>query len=286
MPTLKCEISQSLMNAIKTQMRATGEPLDHTVVKLLADQLQIPHATLFQVSTSVALVEGVSQGVVTVGELKRHGNFGLGTFASLDGEMVAVDGRFWRVLAIGDVREATDSDLVPFAVITTFRPERDIELANVNSFQDLSAQLDALRKSDNLFFAVRIDGNFRHVHARAVAQTEAGGLADAVVVDAITRQAEFEFRDTEGTIVGFWTPQYAKTINISGWHMHFLTADRLGGGHLLDIAGDAMKVRIQHLDDFRMAIPESPEFLKADLTQDQTKTLDKVEHWSAGQDAR
>lgn len=274
------------MNALKAQVRETGEPLDHTVMKLLADQLQIPHATLFQVSTSVALVEGVSQGVVTVGELKRHGNFGLGTFANLDGEMVVADGKFWRVPAIGHVHEAKDSDLVPFAVITTFKPERTIELASVTSFQDLSEQLDKLRNSNNLFFAVRIDGNFRHVHSRAVAETDAGHLEDAVVMDAITRQAEFDFLDTAGTIVGFWTPQYAKTINISGWHMHFLTADRFGGGHLLDTAGDRLKVQIQHLDDFRMAIPENPEFLKADLTHDPSKTLDKVEHWSASQRVR
>lgn len=264
------------MNALKARMRATGEPLDHAVTNLLAEQLQIPHATLFQVSTSAALVEGLYQGVVTVGELKRHGDLGLGTFADLDGEMVAVDGRFWRVPAAGAVREATDSDLVPFAIVTTFHPDRSIDLANVNSFQDLGAQLDALRNSNNLFFAVRIDGNFSHAHTRAITATETG----AGLVDAASGQAEFDFRDIAGTIAGFWTPQYAKTINISGWHLHFLTADRLGGGHLLDIAGRALTVQIEHLDDFRMAIPESPEFLEADLTHDPSKALDKAERFA------
>ena len=137
MPNLSCEISQSLMNALETQVQTTGEPLDHIVMRALANHLEVAHATLFQVSTSGALVEGISQGVVTVGELKRHGDLGLGTFADLDGEMVVVDGRFWGVPGAGGVREAADADLAPFAVVTNFRPERSLELASVVSIDNL-----------------------------------------------------------------------------------------------------------------------------------------------------
>jgi acetolactate decarboxylase len=260
------------MNALETRVRTTGEPLNHIVMRALADHLEVPHATLFQVSTSGALVEGISQGVVTVGELKGHGDLGLGTFADLDGEMVVVDGHFWRVPGDGAVREASDSDLAPFAVVTSFRPERSLELASVVSIDNLLRQLDRLRTSNNLFFAVRIDGRFSRTHTRAVCKKAGVGL-----VDAAANQAEFEFHDIVGTIVGFWTPEYARTVNIAGWHLHFLSEDRSGGGHVLDVAGSALKAQVQHLDDFRMAIPESPEFLKADLTRDPSKALDKAE---------
>jgi acetolactate decarboxylase len=273
MPELRCEISQSLMNALLTREQTTGEPLAHIVMRALADQLEVPHATLFQMSTSGALIEGISQGIVTVGELKRHGDLGLGTFADLDGEMVAVDGRFWRVPGSGSVQEAADSDLAPFAVVTNFRPERRVDLASVVSIDDLLEQLDRLRTSNNLFFAVRIDGRFTHAHTRAVCKTERG----VRLVDAAASQAEFDFLAVAGTMVGFWTPEYAKSVNVAGWHLHFLTEDRTGGGHLLDVAGSALKAQVQHLDDFRMAIPESPEFLKADLTRDPSKDLNKVE---------
>jgi hypothetical protein len=69
-PNLSCEISQSLMNSLVTRVRTTGEPLNHIVMRALADHLAVQHATLFQVSTAGALVEGISQGVVTVGELR------------------------------------------------------------------------------------------------------------------------------------------------------------------------------------------------------------------------
>jgi acetolactate decarboxylase len=272
MPNLSCDVSQSLMNALQTRAQRTGEPLDHIVMRALADHLEVQHATLFQVSTSGALVEGISQGVVTVGELKRHGDLGLGTFADLDGEMVVVDGHFWRVPGVGAIREAADSDLAPFAVVTSFHPERSLELASVVSIEDLLRQLDLLRNSNNLFFAARIDGRFSRMHTRAVCKK-----AGASLVAAAANQAEFEFHEVAGTIVGFWTPEYARTVNIAGWHLHFLSEDRSGGGHVLDVAGRRLKAQVQHLDDFRMAIPESPEFLKADLTLDPGKALDKAE---------
>ena len=44
--------------------------------------------TLSQVSTINALLAGVYDGILTVGELKGYGDFGIGTFEGLDGEMV------------------------------------------------------------------------------------------------------------------------------------------------------------------------------------------------------
>ena len=135
-----------------------------------------------------------------------------------------------------------------------------------------------MRNSNNLFFGIRIDGRFGYVHTRAVCKMARGiGLADAAA-----KQSEFDFRDVAGTMVGFWTPAYARTVNIAGWHLHFLSEDHSGGGHVLDIAGTALRVQVQHLDDFRMAIPESPEFLKADLTRDPSTVLDKAERAKGG----
>ena len=71
------------MQALLARSTRTCEPLGHIVMSSLADTLEIEHSTLFQVSTSTALVQGVDDGVVTIGELKQHGDFGLGTFDGL-----------------------------------------------------------------------------------------------------------------------------------------------------------------------------------------------------------
>lgn len=277
MPKLSCEISASLMAALDSRQRQTGEAIDHLVMRALADALQVDHATLFQISTAGALVEGVTGGAVTVGELALHGNFGLGTFADLDGEMVVLDGTIYRVRGDGVVSTASDADLVPFAVVTEFTPEACVELDRVTSLEDLLARLDALRTTNNQFFAVRLEGTLEHVKTRAVCKIEG---ADTLV-QAAAHQAEFEFRDVEGVLVGFWTPEYAKSVNVSGWHLHFLTADRTGGGHLLACRGVSVRAEVQHLSDFRMAIPETAAFLAADLTGDPSAALDTAEKESS-----
>ena len=47
---------------------------------------------VYQTSTMGALLDGVYDGDVTIAELLTHGDFGLGTFNHLDGEMVVLDG--------------------------------------------------------------------------------------------------------------------------------------------------------------------------------------------------
>jgi acetolactate decarboxylase len=239
----------------------------------LADTLEIDHSTLFQVSTSTALVEGVYGGVVTIAELKQHGSFGLGTFDGLDGEMLALDGHFYQVLGDGTVREARDDTRVPFAVVTEFRAEREFIIDRVESFDELTAQLDSRRNTGNLFFAARIDGHFAHIRTRALCKTVSG----VSLVEATAHQPEFALTDVSGTAVGFWTPLYARTINVAGWHFHFVTDDRTGGGHVLDCQGVQLRAQLQDLADVRIAMPETAAFLQADLTQDPSHELDLAE---------
>ena len=272
MPKLTCEISQSLHDALVARRQQTGETTSHIVMAALAEALQIEHSTLFQVSTTGALVEGVTQGAITVGKLIQHGDFGIGTFADFDGEMVVLDGRAYHVTPDG-VSVAAETAQVPFAVVTHFAPEREAGFEAIASLDDLLGCLDGLRNTGNEFFAVRIDGVFGYVKTRAVCKSE-GPVA---LVDAALTQAEFEFHNVEGVLVGFWSPPYAKTVNVAGWHLHFLTADRRGGGHLLACAAAELRAQFQHLADFHMAIPETAAFLKADLTRDPSGALERAE---------
>ena len=137
MPQLTCEISTSLMRALAARSARTGEPIEHIVMSALADALEIEHSTLFQVSTSTALVQGLYDGVVRIGQLKEHGDFGLGTFDGLDGEMLAVDGHFYQLRGGGQLAEPADDARVPFAVVTQFRPDCRFTIDRVGSLADL-----------------------------------------------------------------------------------------------------------------------------------------------------
>lgn len=272
MPTLTCEISKSLWDALQRRV-AEGEPLDHVVSRALADALQVDHGTLFQISTTGALVEGIYDGVVSVATLKEHGDFGLGTFADLNGEMVALDGRVFQARSDGTVIEVPDDALVPFAVMTHFQAERTAVIEPCPSFATLEAKLDAMRDSANIFFACRVDGVFDGVKIRIACKA----APDTKLVDATAHQAEFEYANVEGSLVGFWTPHYARTVNVPGYHLHFLSKDRRIAGHLLDCRAKSLRVQLQHEADFRIAVPETAHFLKADLTRDGSADLEKAE---------
>ena len=129
------------------------------------------------------------------------------------------------------------------------------------------------RDSGNLFFAVRASGSFDYAKTRAVCKTE----TPTTLVEAAARQAELEFATVTGTLVGFWTPEYAKAVIVAGYHLHFLSDDHRHGGHLLACRGQSLQVQVQHAADFGMAIPETPQFLEADLTRDPTQALDQAE---------
>src|SRR5580698_4682537 len=123
MRTISCNLPDSLYAALKERMAADKETCDHLVASALAKTLGTPLHTLFQVSTSAALVEGLYQGAVRVSRLLRHGNFGLGTFIDLDGEMVVLEGACYRVGSDGAVAPVDGDRLIPYAVVTRFSPD-------------------------------------------------------------------------------------------------------------------------------------------------------------------
>ncbi len=247
--------------------------MDHLVRSALADYLQVEHGTLFQVSTAGALVEGLYRGEVTIGDLREHGDFGLGTFDGLDGEMVALEGHFYQVRGDGTVREVENEGRSPYAMVTRFSAGDEVELPDCADLASLHAQLDRLRDSQNVFYAIRVDGEFDAVTTRSVTRTPEG----VPLVAAASQQHEFYLRNIRGTLAGFWSPGYLQTILVAGYHLHFLSDDRRSGGHLLDCAGRKLRARVRREADFRVSLPESPSFLRADLTRDPASDLDRAE---------
>jgi acetolactate decarboxylase len=229
--------------------------------------------TLYQVSTATALVEGNYQGAVQIAALREHGDLGLGTFESLDGEMVVVDGHFFQVRSDGSVREVQDNVLSPFAAVTAFSPDQSITVENCPDLSYLTSQFDALCQSDNFFYALRVDGTFDYIHARAMRRTKEG----IPLVQAAAVQPEFEFHNISGTLVGFWTPEYAKSLNVPGYHLHFVSADRTQGGHVLQCRGKNLRLQIQREGDYHIVLPETDDFLKANLRRDPSAALAKAE---------
>ncbi len=187
---------------------------------------------VWQYSTIAALLAGTYQGALTVGELKSHGDLGLGTFNGLDGEMVVLDGKVWQVRTDGKPAEAADGVGVPFATVVHFAARQAIDIPAGLDFARLTAVLDARIADPTLVQAVRIEGRFARLKVRSVpSQTPPYRPLTEVVKD----QAVFDLTDAVGTMVGFRFPPDLAGANVTGWHLHFLAADRRTGGHVLGL---------------------------------------------------
>jgi acetolactate decarboxylase len=263
MPDLNTVVPASLVSALHAEATRTGATASTVVTAALAQYLGTPIHTLFQVSTSGALVAGISSGVVSVKSILEHGDFGLGTFANLDGEMVVLEGRAYQVQGSGKVSESAPDAAAPFAVVTRFDPEVDVRTAPIASIAALGKCCDEHRSSNNIFYAIRLDGHFDRIRTRAVSPPG----DHARLIDAAKAQAEFTFTDIGGTLVGLWSPSFSAAFSIQGYHLHFLSDDRKHGGHLLECSAGALRLRIEALTDFHLALPENETFLRADLSK-------------------
>jgi acetolactate decarboxylase len=216
---------------------------------------------LYQTSLMSALIAGLYEGEITYGEIRKHGDFGLGTFNDLDGEMVGFDGTFYQLRSDGSAHPVANDQKTPFAVVTFFRPEQELDVSQPMTKSDLLAMIEEVT-DENLFSAVRVDGLFDEVRSRIVQRQTRPFPA---FTEAAKHQAEKVFANVQGTLAGFRTPPYAQGIGVAGFHLHFLGQEKQTGGHALDYRLRAGKVRICTAHNLKIELPTSAEFLKTNL---------------------
>lgn len=216
----------------------------------------------FQASLLSAIMQGVYDGTVTIGELLEHGDFGLGTFNALDGEMIVVDGVAYRLDGEGKANKANPSDLTPYAAVMNFQPTESFDVQGDTDKQAFETLLDARALEKNLFYAIRFVGRIKHIRYRNVLRQE---RPYKPLLEVVKTQAEFELDNVDGTILGFRCPDYAVGIGVPGYHLHFISSDRSTGGHVLDYSLTKGQVDIDHTSTLHLELPETPDFSGADL---------------------
>ena len=147
MANLAIKISSLLESAARDLSAERKTSLDNLVSAALSQYLCSSPRRMCQISTSTALVEGVYAGSVPSSTLLENGDFGLGTFEPLDGEMVILDGEIYQ--AAGNVRQRLDEFLVPFASATHFREDAVVQIEKVGCLKDIELACDLHRVSEN-----------------------------------------------------------------------------------------------------------------------------------------
>jgi len=125
-----------------------------------------------------------------------------------------------------------------------------------------------------MFYAIKVEGTFAYIKTRSVQkQTE----PYPPLVEVTSAQTVFEFNDVEGTLVGFWCPEYSDGINLPGYHLHFISDDFTMGGHLLECSMKAGTILIDTTTEYHMLLPENEHFAQTNFNSVPEEDKQKAE---------
>lgn len=219
---------------------------------------------LYQHGTLALLVPGLLDGTITMKELLTHGNTGIGTGEGLDGELVILDGKPYQVDSDGNVNLVKDDFTLPFA---------NVHFADFHALTD-AVELDQseLEKkilsmtSPNTFFAIRLQGKFKHVKTRAVKKSH---KPYATLAKTAEDQSIFDADEVEGTLLSYYSPMIFDGAGVGGFHHHFLSDQRDFGGHSLSFSGATGKVEIQQFDSLDQHLPiQNADYMNYDFSHE------------------
>jgi len=234
--------------------------------------------SIYQVALLQSLAQGHFDGSITVGDLKTHGDTGIGTFDGLNGEMIVLDGVVYQAIHDGSIVVPPDSETIPFSNVTFFEPDHTLSLSDVADMAALQEQLNAVIKENgaNLFYMVKITGTFTSIKVRSEYKQEKPyrHLDVALAAD----QTEFDYEKISGTMVGLYCPSFMGGLNSVGWHFHFITDDLTRGGHVLQVSIDSAAAALDATSGFELMLPEDDaEFQCMDLSLNMDEAIHRAE---------
>lgn len=246
-----------------------------------ASDLSQPRDEIYQFSLLSALVSNVYSKSVgrRMSTLRPFGDFGLGTFTNLDGEMVMLDGIAYHLAYDGSIKIVESDALLPFATLTKWPKhpmlckmiggeQREGEVDAAEDMFDRSTvqgwiETEVASQSKNDFLAIKITGQFGYIQMRtAKAVTTGQSWRD---VPSTQRVEEIQGPGIQGTMLGFRAPQWAQGITVGGYHLHFIDKRKEKGGHVLDYKVMRVKMEVEVIKSFKIDLPVSKDFENAEI---------------------
>ncbi|HFI0173921.1 TPA: acetolactate decarboxylase [Streptococcus suis] len=233
---------------------------------------------LFQYNTLGALMAGLYGGSLTVGELLEHGDLGLGTLDSIDGELIILDGKAYQAKGSGDKPEVVEvpADMkVPYAAVIFHQAEVIFKQRFEMTSQELQERIESYYDGENLFRSIKIKGNFARMHVRMIPKS----TCDVKFAEVATQQPEYTAENISGTIVGIWTPEIFHGVSVAGYHLHFISDDLTFGGHVMDYVISEGMVEVGPVDQLDQRFPvQDRQYLFAKFNAKEVREdIDKAE---------
>ena len=227
---------------------------------------------VYQYSLFTALANSIYDGTMTAAGVKTKGDMGLGTYNGLDGEMIVNNGKVYQFPANGKVTIPTDKSLVPFTVVKFFKPDFVVETGTVTDYPALKKLAEKQFSSPNYIYALKVTGNFTRIKCGSAEKQELP--YEKTLSEAIANRPVFEWNNIQGTLVGFWFPEYMGGVNLLGFHLHFISADETKAGHLIEFEAANLKIEIDQSSGLEFDLPGTEAFKTKvfDLSQGYNKT--------------
>lgn len=222
-----------------------------------------------------AFIGGLYRGTLPIKDLKLKGDFGLGAPNLLDGEMTLIDGKAYQTKATGQTVELDNKHLTSFASVTFFKADTTFFQTSVTDKTTILNTIEKWLPSKNQMYAIKISGQFNHVKTRAFPPVANEPFPKLSTI--LDQQQFFDYKNTNGTLIGFFLPTYLNGINASGFHFHFLSKDKKQGGHILEFTGTDLKIEISTLKTFEMDTPKDKGFQDFKFIKAENESLRKVE---------
>jgi acetolactate decarboxylase len=208
--------------------------------------------TLFQISPFNTFAIGNYDGDFTYGELAEHGDFGIGTLNGLNGEMIALNGVFYQIPVDGVPRQIGSGEKTPYATVTFFEADQTRQVVDASNYSELKTYIDGLLPSENAIYAIKISGFYDYAETRSVPlQTK----PYPALAEAVKNQTVFTLSDVAATAAGFWFPASMDGVDFTGYHLHLITDNHSGGGHLLDCIVSNATIEIDQTSKFNLVLP-------------------------------
>ena len=252
-------LAGDLLDAARLAGRSVSQLAEKALVQYLEDERGMN--SLYLSAPVNAMLKGFYEENTTLGDLRRHGDFGLGTFNDLDGEMVMLDGVIYQLHADGKTYPVADHVQTPFACVTFFKPSVEEEIEGNLDFNAFNVILNRMLPSDNMLYALRVEGLFREVKVWSVARQP---NYQPLVEDEQNRPL-FTYENIHGVLAGFYTPKFIRALNFPGFHLHFLTSGRECGGHLHECRTERVTIGIQFIQRLKLDLPMTLDYLTANL---------------------
>lgn len=230
---------------------------------------------LFTVGVGAGLIGGLYDGSYPYGLLKQHGNFGLGAPDKLDGELVVFQGKIYQTQHTGKTFVVDDRQLTPFAMVHFFQRDSKITVGNAMDKGSLLHYLDSVLTNVNGLYAIHISGKFSYIKTRAFPPVKAH--EHTPLASMLNLQQFFEFNNVKGDLIGYRLPSFMDNTNISGYHFHFLSAQKDAGGHIIDVKADSLTIEIDKLDSYTIHVPSTNDFEQFDFKKNREEDIKSVE---------